>query len=131
MGWFAAPQYWLSRFVFERALAVIYVIAFLVAIKQFRALLGERGLLPVPRYVRRVRFQDAPSLFHLGYSDVGLLVVAWAGVALAVSLVAGLPQAGPLWLPPLVWLTLWVLYVSIVNVGQTFYAFGWESLLCE
>ena len=26
---------------------------------------------------------------------------------------------------------LWVLYLSIVNVGQTFYAFGWESLLCE
>ena len=131
MDWFAAPQYWLSRFVFERALAVIYVIAFLVAINQFRALLGERGLLPVPRYLRRVRFQDAPSLFHLGYSDRRLLVVAWAGVALAVTLVVGLPQSGPLWLPLLVWLALWVLYVSIVNVGQTFYAFGWESLLCE
>ena len=26
---------------------------------------------------------------------------------------------------------LWVLYVSIVNIGQEFYAFGWESLLCE
>ena len=31
----------------------------------------------------------------------------------------------------LVWLALWALYVSIVNVGQTFYSFGWESLLCE
>src|SRR6516165_5382228 len=108
MDWFAAPQYWLSRFVFERALAVIYVIAFLVVINQFRALLGEGGLLPVPRYLRRVRFQDAPSLFHLGYSDRRLLVVAWAGVALAVTLVVGLPQSGPLWLPLLVWLALWV-----------------------
>lgn len=26
---------------------------------------------------------------------------------------------------------LWGLYLSIVNVGQTFYAFGWESLLLE
>jgi hypothetical protein len=26
---------------------------------------------------------------------------------------------------------LWAVYLSIVNVGQTFYAFGWESLLCE
>jgi hypothetical protein len=26
---------------------------------------------------------------------------------------------------------LWVLYLSIVNVGQTFYSFGWESLLLE
>ena len=31
----------------------------------------------------------------------------------------------------LVWLALWALYLSIVNVGQTFYSFGWESLLCE
>ena len=131
MGWFGAPQYWLSRFVFERALGVIYVVAFLVAVNQFRALLGERGLLPVPRYVRRVRFRDAPSLFHLGYSDRGFLVVAWGGVLLAAAMVVGLPQSGPLWLPPVAWLTLWALYVSIVNVGQTFYAFGWESLLCE
>ena len=31
----------------------------------------------------------------------------------------------------LAWLVLWVLYLSIVNVGQTFYGFGWESLLLE
>ena len=29
------------------------------------------------------------------------------------------------------WLLLWVLYLSIVNVGQTWYSFGWESLLLE
>jgi hypothetical protein len=31
----------------------------------------------------------------------------------------------------LVWAALWVAYLSIVNIGQTFYAFGWESLLLE
>ena len=31
----------------------------------------------------------------------------------------------------LAWFALWVLYLSIVNVGQTFYGFGWESLLLE
>ena len=30
-----------------------------------------------------------------------------------------------------VWAALWVLYLSFVNVGQTFYGFGWETLLCE
>ena len=44
---------------------------------------------------------------------------------------AGGPQHGPLWLPMLVWFALWVLYLSIVNVGQRFYGFGWESLLLE
>ncbi|MGY4644182.1 hypothetical protein ACVW07_002015 [Cellulomonas sp. URHB0016] len=28
-------------------------------------------------------------------------------------------------------LVLWGLYLSVVNVGQTFYGFGWESLLLE
>jgi hypothetical protein len=31
----------------------------------------------------------------------------------------------------LVWLTVWVLYLSVVNIGQQFYAFGWESILLE
>ena len=26
---------------------------------------------------------------------------------------------------------LWLLYLSFVNIGQTFYSFGWEILLCE
>jgi hypothetical protein len=30
-----------------------------------------------------------------------------------------------------VWLAMWVLYLSIVNIGQTFYGFGWETLLLE
>jgi len=88
VGWFEAPEYWLSRFVFERALGVIYLVAFLVAVNQFRPLLGERGLLPVPRFVRMVRFRDAPSLFQLRYSDRLLVVVAWTGVLLAASVVA-------------------------------------------
>lgn len=31
----------------------------------------------------------------------------------------------------LIWFLLWVLYLSIVNAGQLFYGFGWESLLLE
>src|SRR5919197_826779 len=60
-----------------------------------------------------------------------LTVVAWSGVALSAAALAGLVEAGPLWLWLLVWLLLWALYLSIVNVGQVFYAFGWESLLLE
>ena len=29
MGWFSSPEYWLSRMVFQRALAVIYLVAFI------------------------------------------------------------------------------------------------------
>jgi hypothetical protein len=131
MDWLEAPDSWLARWLFERALGAIYFIAFLVAANQFPPLLGEHGLLPAPRLLALARFRDLPSLFHLHYSDPFLRAVAWSGVLLSVSLVIGLPQAGPVWLPMLVWLVLWALYLSIVNIGQTFYAFGWESLLLE
>ena len=131
MEWLGAPDYWLARFAFQRALALIYLIAFLVAINQFRPLLGERGLLPVPHFLRAVPFGASPSLFYLRYSDRLLLAVAWAGVALAAGAAAALPDLVPTPLAMLWWAALWALYLSIVNVGQTFYAFGWESLLCE
>jgi len=129
--WFAAPDYWLSRLLITRGLGAIYLVAFLVAINQFRPLLGEAGLLPAPRFLDRVPFQRAPSLFHLRYSDRLLAIASWSGVLLSASIVVGLVEAAPLVIWMLVWFVLWVLYLSIVNIGQTFYAFGWESLLLE
>ncbi|MEU6405251.1 lipase maturation factor family protein [Streptomyces sp. NPDC046985] len=131
MGWFAAADCWLSRLVFQRALAALYVMAFLTAALQFRALLGERGMLPIPRYVARVPFRRAPSLFHLRYSDRLFAAVAWTGCAVSAALLAGLDGLLPLWGGMLLWLAPWALYLSIVNVGQTWYGFGWESLLLE
>lgn len=131
MAWLQDPDYWLSRLLLERALAAIYFVAFLVTANQFPALLGEQGLLPAPRFLRSVPFRRAPSLFHLHYSDRLLRVVAWTGILLALALVVGLPELGPVWVTPLVWFALWALYLSVVNVGQTFYSFGWESLLLE
>lgn len=131
MEWFIAPEYWWSRLVFQRALAGLYLVAFLATALQFRALIGERGMLPVPRFVGRVRFRQAPSLFQLHYSDRFFAACAWAGCAVSAALVAGVDSQLPLWAGMLLWLVPWVLYLSIVNVGQTWYAFGWESLLLE
>ena len=30
-----------------------------------------------------------------------------------------------------IWFVMWLLYLSFVNVGQTWYCFGWETLLLE
>ncbi len=124
-------QGYLVRLLLQRGLALIYLVAFLSALNQFRPLLGERGLLPVPRFLARSSFRSAPSLFHFHYSDRLFGVVAWSGIALSMLALLGLSEAGPLWLSFLVWITLWFLYLSIVNVGQTFYGFGWESMLLE
>ena len=131
MDWFLAPDYWLSRLVFQRALGVLYLVAFLTAAMQFRALTGERGILPVPRHVARVPFKQAPSVFHFHYSDRFFAAWSWAGCAVSVALIAGLDSQVPLWAGMVLWLIPWALYLSIVNVGQTWYAFGWESLLLE
>jgi hypothetical protein len=131
MGWFWAPEYWLGRLVLERGVAAIYLIAFVAAALQFRALIGEHGILPVPRFLAAQSFWRTPSVFHLHYSDRLFAGVSWFGAALAAAIVAGAADLAPLWAAMLMWLTLWVLYLSIVNVGQAWYAFGWESLLLE
>jgi uncharacterized membrane protein YhdT len=126
-----APDYTIARFVIERGLALIYVIAFVVAARQFPALCGDRGLQPASRILARTRFLDAPSIFHWGYSDRRLAIAAWSGVVVALLLLVGLPQVVPLPVTMLAWFGLWCLYQSIVNIGGTFYGFGWESLLLE
>ncbi|HTJ59923.1 MAG TPA: lipase maturation factor family protein [Candidatus Saccharimonadales bacterium] len=131
MAWLETSDYWLARLVLERGIGAIYLVAFLVALNQFRPLLGERGLLPVPSFVAYVPFRTSPSLFHWRYSDRLLVVVASVGIVLSLLVVAGLPDGWPLAIEMLVWAVLWALYLSIVNVGQTFYSFGWETLLLE
>jgi Lipase maturation factor len=131
MGWFSAPEYWLGRLILERGIAVVYVFAFVAAARQFRALIGEHGLLPVPRYLARQSFRQTPSIFHVHYSDRFFAAVAWLGALLSAAMALGLAGALPLWAAVLLWLLLWLLYLSIVNVGQTWYSFGWESLLLE
>ncbi|MBZ4019075.1 lipase maturation factor family protein [Streptomyces purpurogeneiscleroticus] len=131
MEWFPAPEYWLGRLVFQRALAALYIIAFVSAALQFRALIGERGMTPVPDFVRRVPFRAAPSVFHWRFSDRFFACWAWAGALLAAAVLAGAADAVPLWAAMVWWAVLWAMYLSIVNVGQTWYGFGWETLLLE
>lgn len=126
-----ADGYWLTRWCFQRSLAVVYLIGFVAAVNQFRPLLGERGLLPVPLFLQRVGFWDAPSLFFLHYSDRTAGVLAWAGIFLSLVAVTGFSERFGTPASATLWALLWGLYLSFVNVGQTFYAFGWESLLLE
>jgi hypothetical protein len=122
---------WLVRLLFERGLAVVYFVAFVSSLAQFPALLGERGLLPTPDYVRRVPFRASPSLFHFHYSDRAFRALALTGTIVSAVLVSGVTELWPAWSCWVPWFVLWVFYLSIVNVGQLFYGFGWESMLLE
>jgi hypothetical protein len=126
-----SQYYWLPRLLFQRGMALIYLIAFLVAVNQFRPLLGEHGLLPVPLFVKQVAFRNAPSIFFVFPYDRAFTICGWAGVALACLALAGVSERYGLWVSVATWAILWALYLSFVNVGQTFYGFGWESMTLE
>jgi len=123
--------YWLTRFCFQRALAFIYLIGFLIVLHQYLPLLGERGLMPVQLFLKRVDFWNFPSLFWIHASDPFLLTMGWIGFGLAVLALLGASDSFNIWISASVWGLLWLIYLSFVNVGQTFYSFGWESILLE
>jgi hypothetical protein len=120
-----------SRLLFERGLAIIYLVAFLAAANQFVPLMGEHGLLPAAAFIQHVPFRYAPSLFYVVSVDSAFYAAAWAGVALALVAFSGVAAQRGALLAAAPWALLWVLYLSFVNVGQTFYGFGWETLLLE
>ncbi|XP_033988773.1 LOW QUALITY PROTEIN: lipase maturation factor 1 [Trematomus bernacchii] len=131
--------FWLTRVVLLRSLACIYLVAFSVAFNQNKQLIGERGLMPCRSYLSSVKryvggkigmaaFAYTPSLLWLldwSEMDANLDALAVAGMALsAVVLVTGTANM-------VIMASLWVLYHSLVSVGQLWYSFGWESQLLE
>jgi hypothetical protein len=130
MGVWESGDYSLTRFVFQRFLGLVYLVAFLVALNQFRPLLGEHGLLPVPSFIKQVPFREAPSLFFWIPKDWAFALAAWLGIGLSLAVIAGLNDRFT-WLNAVIWGAIWVLYLSFVNVGQIFYGFGWEDILLE
>ncbi|GLZ46306.1 membrane protein [Actinomycetospora sp. NBRC 106375] len=131
LDWLAAPDYTIARWVVQHLVALTYVIAFAAALAQFAPLIGERGLTPVPRFLAATTARQHPSLFRLRYSDRVFRIVAGTGLVLALAALAGATDVLPLGAGIALWAVLWVLYLSIVNVGQVWYGFGWESLLLE
>lgn len=126
-------EYRLTRFVILRLLGFLYFMAFLAAARQLVPLIGHDGLLPADSFLKFAAdkfgssgsgFFELPSLFWMNCSDGALLTVSWVGVALSVVVMAGYANA-------LMMVALWVLYSSIVNVGQLWYGYGWETQLLE
>lgn len=127
----ASPSYFWTRLVLQRALAAIYLAAFLVAAQQFRGLIGEHGLLPARAFLERVPFTDSPSLFYFLRGDGAMELFAWLGAAAALFALSGFSEKFGLAVSALTWFFLWAVYLSFVNVGQTWYSFGWETMLLE
>lgn len=127
----AADGALLAREVVQRGVAAVYILAFAAILHQWRPLLGRAGLTPAVDVVRRTTWRQRPSLLRLRPTDRAAALAAWGGLLVSVLLLAGFPQrAGSAWTVA-AFLTVWAVYLSFVNLGRVWFAFGWESLLCE
>ena len=81
-AWLDAPHAELARQVLQRGTAAVFAVALLSTLLQFPALLGERGLLPAPRYIAAGGLEGVPSLFRWHYSDRMLRMLCLACIAM-------------------------------------------------
>src|ERR1041384_2099555 len=130
-GWGGGSTYPLSRWVFLRAVGIIYLIAFVSLWVQVKGLIGAHGILPAQDYLGALRgmlgperYRLAPTVFWLGASDTALQLACAAGATAAVLVMCDVLPAPTL-------LILWALYLSFETVGQDFLAFQWDVLLLE
>jgi len=123
--------YVVSSWIFLRAVALIYVIAFLSLEVQVKGLIGSHGILPAKDFLEYAyqkigtqAYTVVPTIFWLQSSDFFLQFVCWSGVVFSVLLLIGFAQ-------PLMLLLLWMLYLSLSSVCRDFLSFQWDVLLLE
>src|SRR5437899_7555847 len=92
------PGHLWARWIFLRALGLIFLSAFWSLAFQIRGLNGPDGILPAGEYLREVRdavglptgLWSAPSLFWISSGNAALLAVTLLGAAASVTLVLNL-----------------------------------------
>ena len=120
----------LPRWLFLRALGLVYFSAFFALAFQILGLIGSQGILPVSQFLAALhqlgnsRFWLVPSLLWYGASDHALLVLVWVGLIASVLVVANvLPQ------PAL--LVCWLCFLSFVSTAQDFSQYQSDGMLLE
>jgi predicted DCC family thiol-disulfide oxidoreductase YuxK len=119
------------EWIFLRILAFIYFIAFASLGVQVTGLIGERGIMPVGRYLAAISqnfgprgYRMMPSIFWFAHGDRMLETVCVAGAAISIVLALGYFERVSL-------ACLYVLYLSLCTAGQEFMSFQWDFLLLE
>ena len=126
-----APTHLWPRWIFLRALGLIYFSAFYSLIFQIKGLIGPNGILPAGDYLSVVsaamhglRFWSAPTLFWISSSDLAMAIVCWAG------LLASLLVIFNVW-PRMALVICFVCFLSFVSAAQDFAGFQSDGMLLE
>jgi len=120
------------RWLFLRALGLIYFSAFFSLIFQIRGLIGPAGILPARDYLNAVaqsftpwvRAWYAPSILWWSSGPVVLSALCWVGIAASILLVLNLWPRGML-------LICFVCFLSFVSAAQEFSGYQSDGMLLE
>ena len=119
------------RWIFLRALALIYFSAFYSLLFQIKGLIGPEGILPAQNYLADIaqqlgleRYWYAPSLYWVSSSSAMMMAITWVG--LIASVIAFLN----VW-PRLSFFVCFVCFLSFVGASGVFSSYQSDGMLLE
>jgi len=126
-----ATNQFLPRWLFLRAIGLIYFSAFLSLLSQVRGLIGPDGILPASEYLDTVaksaaaaRFWYAPTLFWFSSSSHMLMAVCWLGLAASVFVIFNIFPRTSLF-------ACFVAFLSFVAAAGEFAGYQSDGMLLE
>ena len=126
-----ATNQFLPRWLFLRAIGLIYFSAFLSLLSQIRGLIGPDGILPASEYLDTVaksaaaaRFWYAPTLFWFSSSSHMLMAVCWLGLAASVFVIFNIFPRTSLF-------ACFVAFLSFVAAAGEFAGYQSDGMLLE
>jgi hypothetical protein len=122
----------IPRWIFLRALGLIYFSAFYSLLLQIRGLIGPEGVLPAQQYLQAVdrsipgftRFWFAPTLFWFSNNNHALISIT------VIGLIASLLVVANVW-PRLTLLVCFVCFLSFVSAAGDFSNYQSDGMLLE
>jgi lipase maturation factor 1 len=124
-----APRRLAARWLFLRALGLIFFSAFYSLLRQVRGLIGPDGLLPADQYLAAIRqvtgasrYWYAPTLLWLRSDSRALITLAWIGLIASVLLVVNFWPRGTIFV-------CLVAYLSFISALQSFSSYQSDGML--
>lgn len=124
-----APRRLAARWIFLRALGLIFFSAFYSLLGQVLGLIGPDGLLPAGEYLQAIRqvagasrYWEVPTLFWLRSDSRALLLVAWLGLIASILLVLNFWPRGMI-------VVCLMAYLSFISTLQTFSSYQSDGML--
>src|SRR5438067_3055137 len=122
----------IPRWLFLRALGLIYFSAFYSLVFQIRGLIGPEGILPANEYLQALarsfgpytRFWFAPTLLWFSASSHTLIALCWVGMLASVLLVLNL------W-PRAMLAICFVCFLSFIGAAGDFSSYQSDGMLLE